>query len=128
MELIFEKSRPGRIATGIPKSDVPDVAVTDIIDKSLLRDDVDLPEVAEVDLIRHYTQLSKRNFGVDVGFYPLGSCIMKYNPKINEEVSRLPGFTCLHPYSPVKFSQGSLQIMYELRQYLSEIFGMADFA
>jgi glycine dehydrogenase subunit 2 len=128
MELIFEKSRPGRIATGIPKLDVPEVAVTDIINKSLLRDDVDLPEVAEVDLIRHYTQLSKRNFGVDVGFYPLGSCTMKYNPKINEEVSRLPGFTSLHPYSPVKFSQGSLQIMYELRQYLSEIFGMADFA
>jgi len=99
MELIFEKSRPGRIATSIPKSDVPDVAVTDIINKSLLRDDVDLPEVAEVDLIRHYTQLSKRNFGVDVGFYPLGSCTMKYNPKINEEVSRLPGFTNLHLFS-----------------------------
>jgi glycine dehydrogenase subunit 2 len=128
MELIFEKSRPGRIATSIPEADVPEVAITDIIDKGLLREDVDLPEVAEVDLIRHYTQLSKRNFGVDVGFYPLGSCTMKYNPKINEEVSRLPGFTSLHPYSPVKFSQGSLQIMYELRQYLSEIFGMADFA
>ena len=127
MKLIFEKSRPGRIATDIPKPDVPEVAVTDIINKSLLRDDVDLPEVAEVDLIRHYTQLSKRNFGVDVGFYPLGSCTMKYNPKINEEVSRLPGITSLHPYSPVKFSQGSLQIMYELRQYLSEIFGMVDF-
>jgi glycine dehydrogenase subunit 2 len=128
MELIFEKSKPGRIATGIPKSDVPELAIADIINKSLLRDDLDLPEVAEVDLIRHYTQLSKRNFGVDVGFYPLGSCTMKYNPKINEEVSRLPGFTSLHPYSPVKFSQGSLQIMYELKQYLSEIFGMADFA
>jgi glycine dehydrogenase subunit 2 len=128
MELIFEKSRPGRIATSIPEADVPEVAITDIIDKGLLREDVDLPEVAEVDLIRHYTQLSKRNFGVDVGFYPLGSCTMKYNPKINEEVSRLSGFTSLHPYSPVKFSQGSLQIMYELRQYLSEIFGMADFA
>jgi glycine dehydrogenase subunit 2 len=97
MELIFEKSRSGRSATTIPKSDVPEVAVESIIDKNLLREDVDLPEVAEVDLIRHYTQLSKRNFGVDIGFYPLGSCTMKYNPKINEDVAKLPGFTALHP-------------------------------
>jgi glycine dehydrogenase subunit 2 len=128
MELIFEKSRAGRMATSIPKSDVPEVAVESIISKGLLRDDVDLPEVAEVDLIRHYTQLSRRNFGVDVGFYPLGSCTMKYNPKVNEEVAKLPGFTSLHPYAPVEFSQGSLQLMHELRQYLSEIFAMADFA
>src|SRR5512137_333443 len=128
MELIFEKSRPGRSATGIPMCDVPEVAVESIIDKRLLREDLELPEVAEVDLIRHYSQLSKRNFGVDVGFYPLGSCTMKYNPKVNEEVAKLPGYTALHPYAPVQFSQGSLQLMYELRQYLSEIFGMADFA
>lgn len=128
MELIFEKSRPGRVATRVPKSDVPEIAIESVIDKGLLNDDVDLPEVAEVDLIRHYIQLSKRNFGVDVGFYPLGSCTMKYNPKVNEEAAKLPGFTALHPYAPVEFSQGSLQLMYELRQYLSEIFGMADFA
>jgi glycine dehydrogenase subunit 2 len=128
MELIFEKSRPGRAATNVPECDVPEEAIENIIDKRLLRDEVELPEVAEVDLIRHYTQLSKRNFGVDVGFYPLGSCTMKYNPKINEDVSKLPGFTSLHPYAPVEFSQGALQLMYELRQYLSEIFGMADFA
>ncbi|NTW16446.1 MAG: aminomethyl-transferring glycine dehydrogenase subunit GcvPB [Syntrophaceae bacterium] len=128
MELIFEKSRPGRVAASVPKSDVPEVAVASIIAKSLLNDGVDLPEVAEVDLIRHYTQLSKRNFGVDVGFYPLGSCTMKYNPKVNEEAAKLSGFTALHPYAPVRFSQGSLQLMYELRKYLSEIFGMADFA
>jgi glycine dehydrogenase subunit 2 len=128
MELIFEKSRPGRSATSIPQCDVPEVAIEKMIDRSLLREDVDLPEVAEVDLIRHYTQLSKRNFGVDVGFYPLGSCTMKYNPKINEDIARLPGLTSLHPYAPVEFSQGSLKLMYELRQYLSEIFGMADFA
>src|SRR5512136_1114299 len=114
MELIFEKSRAGRVATSVPKADVPEVAVESIIDKNLLSDDVDLPEVAEVDLIRHYTQLSKRNFGVDVGFYPLGSCTMKYNPKINEEVAKLPGFTSLHPYAPAKFSQGNLRLMYEL--------------
>lgn len=128
MELIFEKSQVGRVASSVPKSDVPEAAVESIIDKSLLNDEVDLPEVAEVDLIRHYTQLSKRNFGVDVGFYPLGSCTMKYNPKVNEEAAKLPGFTTLHPYAPVEFSQGSMKLMYELRQYLSEIFGMADFA
>ena len=128
MELIFEKSRKGRVATGVPKPDVPEVAVDTLIGKSLLREDVDLPEIAEVDLIRHYTQLSKRNFGVDVGFYPLGSCTMKYNPKVNEEAAKLPGFTALHPYAPVEFSQGSLKLMFELRQYLSEIFGMADFS
>lgn len=128
MELIFEKSRSGRVATGVPKSDVPEAAIDTIITMSLLNDDVDLPEVAEIDLIRHYTQLSKRNFGVDVGFYPLGSCTMKYNPKVNEEAAKLSGFTALHPYAPIEFSQGSLLLMHELRQYLSEIFGMADFA
>ena len=127
MELIFEKSRPGRTAGSIPTCDVPEVHLEQVIDKSLLRQDVDLPEVAEVDLIRHYTTLSRRNFGVDVGFYPLGSCTMKYNPKINEDLAKLPGFTALHPYVPVEFSQGSLELMYELRKYLSEIFGMADF-
>jgi glycine dehydrogenase subunit 2 len=127
MELIFEKSRPGRTASSIPATDVPAVSVETLIDKHLLREDVDLPEVAEIDLIRHYTALSRRNFGVDIGFYPLGSCTMKYNPKVNEDVARLPGFTSLHPYAPEKFSQGSLQLMFELKQYLSEIFGMADF-
>lgn len=114
MELIFEKSRPGRRASSIPKSDVPDVSIEGVIDKNLLRDDVDLPEVAELDLIRHYTNLSRRNFGVDVGFYPLGSCTMKYNPKINEDVARFAGFTSLHPYASAEFSQGNLQLIYEL--------------
>ncbi len=127
MELIFEKSRPGRRACTIPGGDVPVSDLTDIIPPELLREDLPLPEVAEVDLIRHYTALSRRNFGVDVGFYPLGSCTMKYNPKINEDMAKLPGFTDLHPYAPAAFAQGSLQLMYELRQYLSAIFGLADF-
>lgn len=127
MELIFEKSRPGRQATTVPESDVPVVAVENCIDKSLLREDLDLPEVAEVDLVRHYTALSRRNFGVDIGFYPLGSCTMKYNPKINEDVARLPEFAALHPLTPEAFSQGNMRLMYELRQSLTEIFGMADF-
>jgi glycine dehydrogenase subunit 2 len=111
----------------VPSCDVPEIPVEQLIDRSLLREDVDLPEVAEIDLVRHYTGLSRRNFGVDIGFYPLGSCTMKYNPKVNEEVARLPGFTALHPYAPEAFSQGNLKLMYELRKYLSEIFGMADF-
>ncbi len=127
MELIYEKSRPGRRACSLPVCDVPEIPVEQLIDRSLLREDVDLPEVAEIDLVRHYTGLSRRNFGVDIGFYPLGSCTMKYNPKINEEVARLPGFTALHPYAPEIFAQGNLELMYELRKYLSEIFGMADF-
>ncbi len=127
MDLIFEKSRSGRRASRIPESDVPEVSVDTVIDNHLLRDSVDLPEVSELDLIRHYTELSRRNFGVDMGFYPLGSCTMKYNPKINEDIARLPGFTSLHPYAPVEMSQGNLCLMYELQQMLSEIFGMADF-
>ncbi len=114
MELIFEKSRPGRVATSIPESDVPRVSPESVIGADLLRADVDLPEVAEVDLVRHYTALSRRNFGVDVGFYPLGSCTMKYNPKVNEEIAGLPGFTSLHPLVPDEFAQGSMKLMYEL--------------
>ena len=127
MELIFEISRQGRTATTIPLCDVPEVAVESCIDASLLRQAVDLPEVAEVDLVRHYTALSRRNFGVDIGFYPLGSCTMKYNPKINEDVARLPEFTAVHPLAPEAFAQGNLKLMYELKASLCEIFGMADF-
>jgi glycine dehydrogenase subunit 2 len=127
MELIFEMSRAGRTAGTIPASDVPEVALDKIIDASLLREDLDLPELAEVDIVRHYTRLSRRNFGVDVGFYPLGSCTMKYNPKINENVARLDGFTALHPYVSDGFAQGNLQLLYELAGTLSEICGMADF-
>ena len=128
MELIFEKSRPGRRAGKVPACDVPEVPLASLIVPELLREELDLPEVAEADLIRHYTALSQRNFGVDMGFYPLGSCTMKYNPKINEDMGRLPGFTGLHPYAPVSWAQGNLQLIHELRQYLAEIFGMADFS
>ena len=127
MDLIFEKSRPGRRATQLPPCDVPEAPLADLVDPDLLRQDLDLPEVAEVDLVRHYTALSRRNFGVDLGFYPLGSCTMKYNPKINEDVARLPGFAGLHPHAPAAFAQGTLGLLYALKGYLSEIFGMADF-
>ena len=128
MELIFEKSRPGRQATTVPASDVPAPPLESVIGPNLLRSDVDLPEVAEVDLIRHYTALSRRNFGVDMGFYPLGSCTMKYNPKLNEETARLAGYANLHPYAPESCAQGTLQLLFELKEALAEIFGMADFA
>jgi len=127
MELIFEISRPGRSAANVSASDVPVVDVDHIIGRTYLRDDLDLPEVAEIDLVRHYTNLSRRNFGLDLGFYPLGSCTMKYNPKINENVAALPGFTGLHPNAPDAFAQGNLELMYDMQKLLSGIFGMADF-
>ena len=127
MELIFEKSKSGRSAGSIPFSDVAAINIEAVIDKKYLRTKLDLPEMAEVDLIRHYTNLSRRNFGVDLGFYPLGSCTMKYNPKVNENAAALPSFTGLHPYAGDESAQGNLQLMFEMQHYLSNIFGMAAF-
>ncbi|MBN1815644.1 MAG: aminomethyl-transferring glycine dehydrogenase subunit GcvPB [Anaerolineae bacterium] len=119
--LIFELSRPGRCAVKLPALDVPP---TDL-PVELVRDDLPLPEVSEADVVRHYTRLSQMNYSVDTGFYPLGSCTMKYNPKINEEVTRLPGFAHLHPYQDVKSVQGALFLMYYLQEFLKEIGGFA---
>ena len=127
MDLIFEISKRGRSAAAVAASDVPAVNIENAIGKKNLRTDLDLPEVAEIDLVRHYTNLSRRNFGVDLGFYPLGSCTMKYNPKVNENVAALPGFTGLHPYAADVFAQGNLQLLYEMQKYLSNLFGMAEF-
>lgn len=119
--LIFEISKPGRVAYQLPECDVPETTLP----AELLREEpAELPEVSELDLIRHYTELSQRNYGVDQGFYPLGSCTMKYNPKINEDAARLPGFTSIHPYQPVESVQGALQLLYELQQDLAAITGM----
>src|SRR3989344_2257759 len=120
MQLIFEKSRKGRAGASLPELDVPEKE--DFIDKGLIRKELELPEVDEITVVRHYTELSRRNFGVDNGFYPLGSCTMKYNPKVNEDISRLTGFTQLHPYSP--FNQGALQLLYEMQEDLKEITGL----
>jgi len=106
MELIFEISKSGRSTADVPASDVPAVNIENTIGGKYLRNELDLPEVAEIDLIRHYTNLSRRNFGVDLGFYPLGSCTMKYNPKVNENAAALPGFTGLHPYIDERSAQG----------------------
>jgi len=125
MELIFEKSVEGRKAVQLPELDVP--FQKEILPQDAMRKDLELPEVSELDVVRHYTALSRMNFGVDNGFYPLGSCTMKYNPKINEDAARLSGFSMLHPYTPEEFSQGALQVIYELERYLEEITGMDAF-
>lgn len=125
--LIFERSVPGKEGFRLHEPDVPVKDISDTIGKDLLRDEVDLPEVSEVDVIRHYTELSQMNYGVDNGFYPLGSCTMKYNPKINEEIAALPNFTDIHPYSPEELVQGTLKFMYDTQKVLSEITGMDHF-
>ncbi|MEG6616474.1 aminomethyl-transferring glycine dehydrogenase subunit GcvPB [Peptococcaceae bacterium 1198_IL3148] len=127
--LIFELSRPGRQGVALPQNDVPAKSLADLIPASMLRqDEPELPEVSEVDAVRHFTRLSRLNYGVDVGFYPLGSCTMKYNPKINEDVANMPGFTRLHPYQPEETVQGALELMYLTQQYLGEITGMDAFS
>ena len=96
--------------------------------KDLIRKELPLPNVSEVTVVRHYTNISRMNFGVDIGFYPLGSCTMKYNPKINEDIARLDGFKDLHPLSPESCIQGSLQLMWEFEQDLKKITGMDAFS
>ncbi len=124
-KLIFEISKEGRSAYSIPKCDVEETPIDSLIPKNLLSDkELDLPEVSEVDVVRHYTLLSNKNYGVDTGFYPLGSCTMKYNPKINEDMSELSSFANIHPYQPEETVQGALQLMYDLDKMLSEIAGM----
>lgn len=123
--LIFELSKKGRIAYSLPELDVEEASLTEEIPSDWLRDkEPGLPEVSELQLVRHYTALSRRNHGVDNGFYPLGSCTMKYNPKINEDAARLPGFAHIHPYQPEETVQGALEMMYELQNSLAEITGM----
>jgi glycine dehydrogenase subunit 2 len=124
-KLIFELSRADRHAYSLPECDVPVADPAQLLPKHLLRETpAELPEVSEVDVIRHYSRLSQMNYGVDTHFYPLGSCTMKYNPKINEDMARLPGFARLHPMTPEGASQGALQLMYELAQDLAEVSGM----
>jgi glycine dehydrogenase subunit 2 len=124
--LIFELSKTGRRAYRLADSDVPTKDLASMVEPQLLREgEAQLPEVSEVDLIRHYTNLSRRNYGVDLGFYPLGSCTMKYNPKINEQVAALSGFSRLHPLQPQSSAQGILTLMYDLLRALCEITGMS---
>src|SRR5712692_2937064 len=98
------------------------------IPDNIKRKDLLLPNLSEIDVVRHFTNLSRMNFGIDVGSYPLGSCTMKYNPKINEDIARLEAFANLHPNSPEDSQQGSLRLMYELEQYFKVLTGMDDFS
>jgi glycine dehydrogenase subunit 2 len=111
----------------LPTSGVPEEPIEKLIPPELLRQDLPLPESSELDVIRHFTRLSQKNFSVDTHFYPLGSCTMKYNPKANEEVAKLPGFTELHPYQPEEEIQGILELLYNMEQYLCAIFGYNAF-
>ncbi|MGB4503662.1 MAG: aminomethyl-transferring glycine dehydrogenase subunit GcvPB, partial [Syntrophaceticus sp.] len=126
-KLIFEKSVSGSGAFSLPHGDVPTVKLEDSLQGFLRESAPLLPEVSEVEVVRHFTELSTKAFGVDSGTYPLGSCTMKYNPKINEWAARLPGFTDIHPDQPEETVQGALELMYELEQMLCEITGMNRF-
>lgn len=118
--LIYEMSSPGRTGALLPKLDVPQA---DLPENSLLRDDLNLPEVSEQQVIRHYVNLSYLNHAIDKGFYPLGSCTMKYNPKVNEDMARLPGLAELHPMTDPEGAQGALALSYQLQEWLGEISG-----
>ena len=121
MKLLFERSRAGRGSDLLPACDVPVVTY----DQGLLRAEAPrLPEMAEVDLSRHYTELAKQTHGVNDGFYPLGSCTMKYNPRVNEEAAAQPGFTQLHPLQPVETVQGAMKVIHTAEKMLCEITGM----
>lgn len=124
--LIFERSQTGRIGYRLPKLDVEETNIDEIIPAELRRDDdlEGVPEVSEVDVIRHFTRMSSWNFSIDLGMYPLGSCTMKYNSRLNEKVARLGGFTNLHPLAPESESQGALELVYQLQEDLAEITGL----
>jgi len=125
--LIFEVSKAGRIGFSLPEMDVPETDINELIPEGYIRvEEPELPEVSELDIMRHYTALSKRNHGVDSGFYPLGSCTMKYNPKINENVARFNGFAHLHPLQDESSVQGAMELMYDLQEHLIEITGMDE--
>ncbi len=123
--LIFDRSKPGRKGYSLPELDVEKRPISSVIPDSLLRkNDPHLPEITENEVIRHFTRLAEMNYHVDRGFYPLGSCTMKYNPKVNEDAARLPGFLEIHPFQPSSTVQGALRLMVELQGYLAEISGM----
>ena len=123
--LLFELSRQGRVGTSLPAWDVERADLASELPGELLRGDIDgFPELSEPQVVRHFTRLSQWNFGVDSGFYPLGSCTMKYNPKIHEEIASLPSWRTAHPYFPEALVQGYLRVLHDLERYLCEISGM----
>jgi len=125
-QLIFERSQPGRAGFSLPALDVEETALDEIIPREFQRDDdlAGMPEVTEVDVIRHFTRISAWNYSIDLGMYPLGSCTMKYNSRLNEKVARIAGFANLHPLAAEAEAQGALEVIYELQQHLAEITGL----
>ncbi len=122
---IFERGGEGRVGYSLPALDVPEVDATEAWGADLVRHEVaGFPEVSEVDVVRHFTRISQHNYGIDLGLHPLGSCTMKYNPKLHERVARLRGFAAAHPYMPEAASQGALELMWRLERILSEITGL----
>ncbi len=119
--LIFELSKPGRVGSSLPGKPRGSINVP----KELLREKLELPELSEPEVVRHYTRLSQMNYGVDSGFYPLGSCTMKYNPKVCEELAALETASCIHPHQAEETVQGALELMYRLERFLAEIAGVA---
>lgn len=125
--LIFELSREGRVGYSLPELEVDEVSLDELIPSDYIRtEQAELPEVSELDIMRHYTALSKRNHGVDSGFYPLGSCTMKYNPKINENVARIAGLAHIHPFQEESTVQGAMELLFDLQEHLKEITGMDE--
>ena len=124
-KLLFELSKPGRGGTHLPDSDVPERPLSELLpSEAVASEPPPLPELAEPDVVRHYTNLSTLNMSVDTHYYPLGSCTMKYNSKRNERMANLPGIVNLHPYQPPATIQGMLQLLFELQQMLAEISGL----
>jgi glycine dehydrogenase subunit 2 len=122
---IFERSAPGRRAAALPEVDVPERPLEELIPAPLLRrEPAELPEVSEPEIVRHYNRISRRNFDIDTGFYPLGSCTMKHNPRLNERVAALPGYARLHPAQDPRRAQGALELMWNLQAALAEICGL----
>src|SRR5438067_13406252 len=121
MKLIFEKSQAGRRAGELPRYDLPSAGVPEELRR---RTAPRLPELAEPEIVRHFTELTTRNYGIDTGFYPLGSCTMKYNPRVNERVAQLPGFRDLHPLQEEEGAQGALELMWRLQEILAEVAGL----
>ncbi len=122
--LIFELGQPGRANTYFPNGR----SLEEFLPAAALRDEVPLPDNSELEVVRHFTRLSQRTFSIDTGFYPLGSCTMKYNPRVNDAMANLPGFRDLHPFAPDECAQGALAVMYDLERFLASIFGMAAFS